>query len=104
MGLLKGDDHTKWMKYSDDLKIILAKIISGKDIVGQRESFATFNDIFHSTIKTFSLVGTTTYYQYCPMANENKGAFWFSDKKEIANPYFGEKMMKCGTTKETLNY
>lgn len=104
MSLLKGDEHVKWMKFSGNLEMNLEKIISGKDLIIQRESFATFNAVFHDAVKTFGLSGITTYYQYCPMANDNKGAFWFSDKKEIANPYFGEKMMKCGETKETLNY
>jgi Cu(I)/Ag(I) efflux system membrane fusion protein len=104
MSLLKGDEHIKWMEFSGDLEKNLEKIISGKDLILQRESFATFNAIFHDAVKTFGLSGIKTFYQYCPMANDNKGAFWFSDKKEIANPYFGEKMMKCGETKETLNY
>ena len=38
----------------------------------------------------------TVYKQYCPMAFNNTGAYWFSNSKEIFNPYFGEKMLKCG--------
>lgn len=104
MKLLTGDAHIKWMEYSGSLEKDIEKIISGKDINLQRESFATFNEIFHQAVKTFELSGASTFYQYCPMAFDNKGAYWFSDKKEIANPYFGEKMMKCGETKEALNY
>ena len=29
------------------------------------------------------------------MANNNKGGYWLSEKKEIANPYYGSKMLKC---------
>lgn len=36
------------------------------------------------------------YKQYCPMAFGNKGASWLSDSKDIRNPYFGDKMLKCG--------
>ncbi|MCV9385787.1 DUF3347 domain-containing protein [Reichenbachiella ulvae] len=39
---------------------------------------------------------------YCPMALDNKGASWFSTKDEINNPYFGDKMLKCGVIKKTL--
>jgi hypothetical protein len=42
------------------------------------------------------------YYDFCPMANGNKGGYWLSEKKEIANPYFGDAMLKCGKVKETL--
>jgi Cu(I)/Ag(I) efflux system membrane fusion protein len=38
------------------------------------------------------------YVQFCPMANNGKGAKWMSDKEEIQNPYFGKKMHKCGAT------
>ena len=49
-------------------------------------------------------MGKTVYYQFCPMAINNKGAYWLSELKSIRNPYFGEQMMNCGETKETLNY
>ena len=36
------------------------------------------------------------YKQFCPMAFDNNGAFWLSAEKEILNPYFGDKMLRCG--------
>ena len=104
MNLLEGDDHVKWMKYSGDMGKNLEKIISGQDLTMQRELFAAFNKDFHDVVKTFGLSDITTYYQFCPMANDNKGAYWFSENNEIFNPYFGDKMLKCGSTKETLKY
>ena len=41
------------------------------------------------------------YQQYCPMAFENTGAFWFSDSEEILNPYFGDAMLRCGKVEKT---
>jgi hypothetical protein len=29
-------------------------------------------------------------------------ANWLSDQKEIANPYYGNSMLTCGSVKETL--
>ena len=37
------------------------------------------------------------YHDHCPMAQDNKGAMWLSETKEIRNPYFGDKMMTCGS-------
>jgi len=55
-------------------------------------------------LQTFGNSGNTPrYYQYCPMAFDNKGAYWISNETEIRNPYFGEKMLKCGENKDTLN-
>ncbi|WP_019986597.1 DUF3347 domain-containing protein [Rudanella lutea] len=42
------------------------------------------------------------YVQYCPMAAGGKGASWLSDKREVRNPYYGDKMLKCGTVKEEI--
>ena len=42
------------------------------------------------------------YQQFCPMAFENTGAFWFSDSEEILNPYFGDAMLHCGKVEKTF--
>ena len=44
----------------------------------------------------------TFYVQHCPMANDNNGADWLSKEKEIKNPYYGDKMLKCGMVSETI--
>jgi hypothetical protein len=36
------------------------------------------------------------YYQFCPMAFDNKGAYWISKTEDVRNPYFGLKMLSCG--------
>jgi Cu(I)/Ag(I) efflux system membrane fusion protein len=104
MGLLEGDAHIKWMQYLDQLNSPLEKITSTVDIEVQREAFAEYNQVFYKIMKNFGLSDGTVYYQYCPMAFGEKGAYWFSNLKEIKNPYFGEAMMKCGETREILEY
>ena len=104
MGLLEGDAHMVWMEYVDNLDAEITLISSNTDISAQRVSFASFNDAFYASLKAFGLHHGTVYYQYCPMANGDKGAFWLSDVEEINNPYFGEDMLRCGETRETLAY
>jgi len=99
MSLLKGDAHIIWM---EQLETAISSIISLKDIEKQREAFSHFNQVFYKSLKSFGLDGQTAYYQYCPMAFGDKGAYWLSDIKDIRNPYFGEMMLKCGETRETL--
>jgi len=43
------------------------------------------------------------YIQFCPMANNGEGGKWMSDKEKIENPYYGQKMHKCGETIEKIN-
>jgi len=104
MGLLEGDAHMEWMKHLDKLNAEISVIAKSTDITEQRASFTEFNNTFYNSIKTFGLHHGTVYYQYCPMANGDKGAFWLSTLKEIKNPYFGEAMLSCGETRETLEY
>ena len=104
MKLLMGDDHMAWMIQLEKLKKHLENIGKSGDIAKQRENFSAFNDVFYKSIKKFGISGVKAFYQFCPMALNNKGAYWLSDSKQIRNPYLGEKMMKCGTTKETLSY
>ncbi len=49
--------------------------------------------------------GTTTtklYVQHCPMAYNNKGAYWVSNVAEIKNPYYPKQMLDCGEVTDSL--
>jgi Cu(I)/Ag(I) efflux system membrane fusion protein len=104
MGLLQGEAHMEWMTQIEKLNESIEQISDSKDISDQRLLFAAFNTTFHTSLKSFGLQQGTTYYQYCPMANGDVGAYWFSNEKEIANPYFGDAMLKCGETRETMEF
>ncbi|GHB87552.1 DUF3347 domain-containing protein [Persicitalea jodogahamensis] len=71
------------------------------DIAAQRAQLGSLTEGVYRAVKK-AKPENTVYYAYCPMANNNKGGYWLSEKKEIANPYYGSKMLKCGSVKETL--
>lgn len=102
MGLLKGDAHIVWMENLDVLEKTATSISKLMDIEKQRSEFAKFNIAFYKSIKAFGLSNVTAYYQYCPMAEKDKGAYWFSSSEEIRNPYFGDEMLGCGENRETF--
>lgn len=102
MSLLKGDAHLFWMEKMNDMKRLINNIIAQRDLEKQRYEFSKLSLVFYDTVKKFGLVNKTVYYQYCPMANQNGGAYWLSDDKEILNPYFGDMMLNCGEVKETI--
>ncbi|MEO6251975.1 MAG: DUF3347 domain-containing protein [Ferruginibacter sp.] len=68
----------------------------------QREHFIMLSKDMTDIIKSFGNGGQTLYKDFCPMANDGKGAIWLSEVKEIKNPYLGAKMPTCGSVKETL--
>jgi Cu(I)/Ag(I) efflux system membrane fusion protein len=102
MSLVKGEMHNQWMNSLKTLKTTLGNIESGSDIEKQRLAFADFSDALYSAIKMFGTTGETIYYQYCPMARDNKGAYWLSAVEEIKNPYFGDAMLTCGENKAVI--
>jgi Cu(I)/Ag(I) efflux system membrane fusion protein len=102
MKLLTGAAHNDWMAYLGTMESSLKEIQSASDIDTQRKSFSTLSDTFYKSVKAFGLGGSTAYYEYCPMAFNNEGAYWLSDAEQIRNPYFGDKMLTCGVVKEKL--
>jgi Cu(I)/Ag(I) efflux system membrane fusion protein len=102
MGLLKGASHMTWMDHLGILDKTITAIGGLSDIEIQRQEFAIFNLTFYESVKTFGLSNVTAYYQFCPMALDNTGAYWFSDSEEIRNPYFGDVMLGCGEVKEII--
>lgn len=104
MHLLEGDAHMEWMKDLNALKKNLEGMKGTADISAQRKYFAGFTRGLYKSIKTFGVNDSEIFYQYCPMALDNQGAYWLSDTQEIHNPYFGEKMLSCGSVKEVLEF
>ena len=104
MALLEGEAHMEWMTQLETLSETIDQIAGSKDISDQRLVYAEFNNTFYKSLKSFGLHQGTTYYQYCPMANGDVGAYWFSKEKDIKNPYFGDEMLMCGETREILEF
>lgn len=102
MTLISGDAHMYWMKQLEALQSHGAKITELTDVEEQRRQFDFFSQALITSIKVFGINSDTLYVQHCPMANDNAGADWISSEAAIRNPYFGDKMMKCGTVKDTI--
>lgn len=75
---------------------------NGGNIAHQREHYVMLSKDIADLIKTFGSGGQTLYKDFCPMANDGKGAIWISEVKEIKNPYLGSKMPTCGSMKQEI--
>jgi len=91
------------MENADDvhLKELLSKISEASDIEVQRTIFSDVTENITAIVEE-SLSSGEVYKQFCPMAFNNQGGYWLSTEKEILNPYFGNKMLKCGKVTETI--
>jgi hypothetical protein len=67
----------------------------------QREHFDMLSKDMVDLVKLLG-AGQPLFVDHCPMYNNNKGADWLSETKDIKNPYLGTKMPTCGSVKEEL--
>ncbi|NNM17607.1 MAG: DUF3347 domain-containing protein [Croceitalea sp.] len=91
------------MENTDDtaLKGLLSKISETSDIDAQRTVFSDVTAKMTAIVDA-SISSGEVYQQFCPMAFNNQGGYWLSTEEEIRNPYFGDKMLKCGKVTETI--
>jgi hypothetical protein len=100
MNSISKEQMKGYMDIADDAKEHAEHIGSnGDDIAHQREHFVMLSKDINDLIKTFG-TSQKLYQDFCPMADDNKGAIWISEIKEIKNPYFGSQMATCGSIKK----
>ncbi len=95
---MTAEQNALWAKLSAPLKKDARHINTKKDLEHQREHFATLSGNMYSLIVGFKANETDAFLQYCPM----KKSSWLSSAKEIRNPYYGSRMLTCGSVKSTI--
>lgn len=68
----------------------------------KRQAFETITDPLWNLTRTVRYDKEQVYYQYCPMAFDDRGAYWLSRENTVLNPYFGDKMLRCGSVEDSL--
>ncbi|MBL4877277.1 MAG: efflux RND transporter periplasmic adaptor subunit [Hyphomonas sp.] len=93
--------HNHWMTIQKEIKASANAIGNSSEIATQRGHFKHLSAHMISSVQLFG-VDQEVYIEFCPMADNNKGAYWISLEKEIRNPYYGEAMLTCGEVTETI--
>lgn len=102
MGLLKrAASHSIWMTDKPLLKKQLNKLLKSKTLAQQRQVFLEVSKNMIHLVEGFG-INQKVMVQFCPMANDFKGGFWLSTDATIKNPYYGSKMLTCGSTKRII--
>ncbi|THV61708.1 efflux RND transporter periplasmic adaptor subunit [Flagellimonas alvinocaridis] len=98
------------MEMDEKTKIHFSKIGNQFATIASESSLDSQRDHFVQLSENMILIGNgitgmskKLYVQQCPMANKSKGANWLSLEEEIKNPYYGEAMLKCGSTVSVIN-
>ena len=99
MSKIPEDAHKEYMEIQESAKEHAEHIVKSP-MDHQREHFEALSTDITDLV---ALLGTdkVIYQDFCPMANNNKGALWLSEVKEIKNPYYGASMLTCGKVVET---
>ncbi|PVY43690.1 uncharacterized protein DUF3347 [Pontibacter virosus] len=99
---LQGEQKAFAEERLGEVKQTASKMAASTDLAAQRAQLELLSEATFALTKAFGTSDQTLYYQYCPMANNDQGAYWLSSNEEIRNPYFGEQMLKCGSTEEII--
>ncbi|GAB5527264.1 MAG: hypothetical protein Roseis2KO_51360 [Roseivirga sp.] len=103
MSLTSGAGHTHWMSVRSPMQESLELITTSGDRDLQRLQFINLSKALINAVQSFGTsMESPLYVQFCPMANNDKGATWISTSEEIINPYFGDVMLNCGNVEDIL--
>ena len=93
--------HQHWMIAEKQMRMSATAIEVSDDINEQRNHFKELSIAITSAVQMYG-IGQVVYNQFCPMADDNKGAYWLSNDKNVLNPYFGSAMIACGSVKQVI--
>lgn len=101
---LPEDYAHQWADQQSQLGTFAAQAVAAGDIEGVRLAFEPLSNALVSLLDATHIEGLGGVYRaYCPMAFGSKGASWLTSEQQISNPYFGERMLRCGTIEQTLS-
>ena len=78
-------------------------IINSTDIKTARNTFHSVSEELGDIVDNVCTTGKSDVLKImCPMAFGGKGGEWLQSNDDLANPYFGSMMYKCGAVVEQL--
>ncbi|MFT5217743.1 MAG: Cu(I)/Ag(I) efflux system membrane fusion protein [Glaciecola sp.] len=99
--LVYKETHMHWMSLEKEIKEATILISNTSKITQQRAYFKNLSSYLTNAIEVFG-INEKVYHQFCPMADNNKGAYWLSKEEKVINPYFGDAMLTCGEVKQVI--
>jgi len=90
-------------------RALLQKMIEACDAASRTEEIETLRAAFDSLSRAADELIRSAGHDlpqplvrvHCPMAFANRGADWLQAEGDVANPYFGAKMLRCGVPEAT---
>jgi Cu(I)/Ag(I) efflux system membrane fusion protein len=93
--LLDAKAKDSWQKFLDSATRHLKTITETKEIQAQRRVFDPLSESFVKMVMGFRhVMGHPLIVFHCPMAQDEKGAYWIEASEQRRNPYFGHTKHK----------
>ncbi len=97
-----GSLNSDVLKYINTISKTTEEMANSASTKEQRTQFKPLSESMVALTSSLSGMDHTVYVQFCPMADGNKGGSWLSFESKVLNPYFGEKMLSCGSVTQTI--
>jgi Cu(I)/Ag(I) efflux system membrane fusion protein len=100
---LSSDSAGRWNRTVALLRGAAAKTAAAGEMGQRRQAFEPLSDLLWESLAAFG-TGTDQPVRrfHCPMAFDDRGAFWLQPGETTANPYYGDMMLRCGSQKDVL--
>jgi len=103
MSLFDGEAHMLWMSLSDSIVTYSNKTRNTEDIDQLRDAFYHVSKAMVELEEGFGHSDNRDYFlTFCPMARDNKGAYWLQTIDTVYNSFYGAMMLRCGEIKGAL--
>ena len=94
---LHGEARTAWQASLAELQPTFQGDWHEAELEDLRQRFEPISNVLLSVVDRFGHKQEVTLHRaFCPMAFKGQGAAWLQAGDQIANPYFGHKMLRCG--------
>jgi len=101
----QGEIVVAWKEMKQRLIQTLSAITEAQELSAKRAAFQPFSqEVSKVVIAVSDQLSIPVYEAWCPMAFNNKGGTWLQQDRQIMNPYFGSKMLRCGDVIGTLSF
>ena len=102
LSLLPEETQGYWSLKSTAIKNAAKVLTANSNIDESRKAFVIISENIIKIFKAYGIGKEKAFIQFCPMANQNLGAFWLSKEFSIKNPFYGEMMLNCGETRDSI--
>lgn len=87
------------LKQLQGMQAAISTSLKSNALEGYRTQFSKLSNSLMALSKNNNLWDNNLYVLYCPMKEAN----WLSPVNEVANPYYGNAMLKCGSVTSTIS-